>query len=322
MESGASSIEESPLVCRMYEEPYPEVDQVVMVKVKQIAEMGAFVTLLEYNNIEGMILLSELSRKRIRSVKREISVNQEQVAVVLRVDKEKGYIDLSKRRVSQEDIKKMGEKYYKSKTVHSIMKHIADTEGVRVEELYKMFGWPLYRTFGHAFDAFKMALQDPDKAFGQHLPKGHLRTVVLKNIERRLTPRPVRIRAEIELTCFSYEGVEMIKEALREGEACGTPEIPISITLLAPPQYLLQSSSLNHEKGIQLLEKAISVIQAKITEHHGKLTVKSSPRSVTEADQEKLQTLMDDLERANQEVDGDYDDSDEESSFEEGVAEE
>ena len=30
--------------------------------------MGAYVSLLEYNNIEGMILLSELSRRRIRSV--------------------------------------------------------------------------------------------------------------------------------------------------------------------------------------------------------------------------------------------------------------
>ena len=37
-----------------------------MVNVRNIAEMGAYVTLLEYNNIEGMILLSELSRRRIR----------------------------------------------------------------------------------------------------------------------------------------------------------------------------------------------------------------------------------------------------------------
>jgi hypothetical protein len=95
----------------MYEQRYPEVDDVVMVQarararrpcflgldrqpprlagcgrllfrlparadsqpawvsqVKSIAEMGAYVSLLEYNNIEGMILLSELSRRRIRSV--------------------------------------------------------------------------------------------------------------------------------------------------------------------------------------------------------------------------------------------------------------
>ena len=54
--------------CRMYEAKFPEVDDVVMVQVKSIAEMGAYVSLQEYNNIEGMILLSELSRRRIRSI--------------------------------------------------------------------------------------------------------------------------------------------------------------------------------------------------------------------------------------------------------------
>lgn len=58
----------------MYEQKYPEVDDVVMVQVKSIAEMGAYVSLLEYNDIEGMILLSELSRRRIRSITKLIKV--------------------------------------------------------------------------------------------------------------------------------------------------------------------------------------------------------------------------------------------------------
>lgn len=45
-----------------------------MVQVRSIAEMGAYVSLLEYGNIEGMILLSELSRRRIRSVQKLIKV--------------------------------------------------------------------------------------------------------------------------------------------------------------------------------------------------------------------------------------------------------
>lgn len=63
-----------------------------MFSVKQIQEMGAYVQLLEYNNIEGMILLSELSRRRIRSVQKLIRVGRNEVVVVLRVDKEKGPI--------------------------------------------------------------------------------------------------------------------------------------------------------------------------------------------------------------------------------------
>ena len=41
------------LSCRFYEQKFPEIDDVVMVNVSSIADMGAYVHLLE-----GMILLS------------------------------------------------------------------------------------------------------------------------------------------------------------------------------------------------------------------------------------------------------------------------
>ena len=44
-----------PKSCRFYEQKFPEVDDVVVVKVRSIAEMGAYVDLLEYDGIEGMV---------------------------------------------------------------------------------------------------------------------------------------------------------------------------------------------------------------------------------------------------------------------------
>lgn len=43
-----------PLSCRFYSQKFPEVEDVVMVNVRSIGEMGAYVHLLEYKNIEGM----------------------------------------------------------------------------------------------------------------------------------------------------------------------------------------------------------------------------------------------------------------------------
>ena len=77
--------------CRFYENQFPGIDELVVVQVRQIAEMGAYVKLLEYDNIEGMILLSELSRRRIRSINKLIRVGRNEVVVVLRVDQEKGW---------------------------------------------------------------------------------------------------------------------------------------------------------------------------------------------------------------------------------------
>lgn len=94
-----------PLACRFYANEFPDVEDTVIVKVNKIAEMGAYVTLTEYNNkgqqqfpkqilslltLEGMILLSELSRRRIRSVNKLIRVGRSECVVVIRVDKNKG----------------------------------------------------------------------------------------------------------------------------------------------------------------------------------------------------------------------------------------
>lgn len=78
------------LSCRFYHHKFPEAEDVVMVKVRDIGDMGAYVHLLEYNNIEGMVLLSELSRRRIRSINKLIRIGRDECVVVIRVDKDKG----------------------------------------------------------------------------------------------------------------------------------------------------------------------------------------------------------------------------------------
>ena len=59
------------------------------------------------------VLRLQLSRRRIRSIQKLLRVGRSECVVVLRVDKEKGYIDLSKRRVSSEEIAKCEEKFNK-----------------------------------------------------------------------------------------------------------------------------------------------------------------------------------------------------------------
>lgn len=99
-------------------------------------------------SVQGMILHSELSRRRIRSIKKLIRVGKLEVVQVLRVDQQKGtwadhtqilfsqtcirrtnslswlsislcagYIDLSKRRVLPEDVEKCEERYNQAKAV-------------------------------------------------------------------------------------------------------------------------------------------------------------------------------------------------------------
>lgn len=69
-----------------------------------------------------------------------------------------GYIDLSKRRVSPEDVIKCEERYNKSKAVHSILRHVAEATQTPLETLYSQIAWPLNRKYGHSHDAFKLSI--------------------------------------------------------------------------------------------------------------------------------------------------------------------
>ncbi|PPR03960.1 hypothetical protein CVT24_008315 [Panaeolus cyanescens] len=388
---------------RYYEQKYPEVDELVMVQVRQIAEMGAYVKLLEYDNTEGMILLSELSRRRIRSVQKLIRVGRNEVVVVLRVDKEKGmdkfpkrsfhtlliimiyatgYIDLSKRRVSPEDIVKCEERFMKSKTVASILRHVAskvpsvsgagdaptspieaaapsekdreskkaarkarqaaaatapapvgDEEGAenelgadagpalgsyrpsaneeeKLELLYEQVAWPLGKKYGHPYDAFKLALTEPDTVFSSlpaPIPESTLQLLV-STIARRLTPQPIKLRADIELTCYTPAGIDAIKKALRAGEKQSSEAVPIKAKLVAPPLYVLSTNATDKYAAVERLERAIETIQSTIEQQGGNLIVKMKPKAVSETEEQDLAALMMKAGQENAEVSGDEDD--------------
>ncbi|ANZ73377.1 BA75_00071T0 [Komagataella pastoris] len=297
----------STSTCRFYENKYPEVDDVVMVNVQQIAEMGAYVKLLEYDNIEGMVLLSELSRRRIRSIQKLIRVGKNEVVVVLRVDKEKGYIDLSKRRVSSEDIAKCEERYTKSKSVHSILRHCAEKFNMPLEELYRTIGWPLSKEFGHAYDAFKISITDSTVFDKVQPPSQEVLEELKVYISRRLTPQAIKCRADVEVSCFSYEGIEAIKSSLKAAEDISTEANQVKVKLVAAPLYVITTQSLDKTQGIEILERAIKIIEDSITKQGGSCNVTMAPKAVTATEDAELQALMERKENEDKVSDEDSD---------------
>jgi translation initiation factor 2 subunit 1 len=297
---------------RYYEKEFPEPDELVVVNVKSISEMGAYVSLLEYNNIEGMILLSELSRRRIRSINKLIRVGRNEVVKVMRVDEEKGYIDLSKRRVDAEEVAKCEDRYNKAKMVHNMLRAVMQKTEVGVDELYEQVVWPLARKYGNAYKGFKMAVTEAEKVFQEAEVglKGGALEELKSVIAKRMTPQPVKIRADVQVTCFEYEGIEGIRKALQAGEAHSTEELPIKIQLIAPPLYVLLCQSLDEEKGIAALTAAVDSIKTTIEAAGGELHVKAEPRVTSQTDDTELSKMLEELELENAEVDGDEEEGD------------
>lgn len=275
------------LSCRFYEEKFPELHEAVNTNVTEIGEMGAYVKLLEYNNVGGMILLSELSRRRIRSINKLVRVGRDECAVVVRVDREKGYIDLSKRRLSDDEKKRCENKFEKAKHVNSIVKHTADVLGMltneELEDFMSKSAWALDRIFKKpeepykaSYDCFKKAVDDPT-ILDQLEITDHQRDTLLKTIRQRLTPQAEKLRAEIEVTCYQYEGVDAIKAALTKGMECSTELVPIKINLYAPPTYFMTTLTNDKKLGFDVLNTAMDLIKNEIESLGGLFQIKKAP---------------------------------------------
>ena len=118
-----------------------------------------------------------------------------------------------------------------------------------------------------------------------------VRSSLLTTIGRRLTPQPIKLRADIELTCYKPAGIDAIKAALKAGESVSSETVPIKAKLVAPPFYVLGTNATDRVcsdvlgvhglflkdlqvAGVEKLEEAIKIIQETIEGLGGQLNVK------------------------------------------------
>jgi translation initiation factor 2 subunit 1 len=241
--------------------------------------------------------------------------------MVIRVDEEKGYIDLSKRRVSTEDIIKTEEKFRHAKTVHGIMKHVSAKLQIPMVVVYPKIAWALAKKYGNnIYEALQAAVHDPKAVLGPlNLTEDEFEET-LAQIKLKMTPTPLKIRTDIQVTCFNYEGVNAIKKALNKANELHSEEFPISIQLIAPPLYVITTVCLDKQRGIQILTDAIQLVKASIESDGGALNIKAPPAVLSSQEDLALAKLLRDKMNMEPEEDENSDEDDiEEDEEEDGM---
>ncbi|CAE8609238.1 unnamed protein product [Polarella glacialis] len=300
---------------RFYEDEFPEVETTVLVQVNKVDDKtGAYVSLLEYDNREGMINIGELSKKRIRSMLKVLRVGSTEVCMVMSVDEDKGYINLSKKRVEPEDVPPKQELFAKAKAVHGIMQHVASNHELDIEELCNKISWPLNKKYPSAYDAFKKHVEEEINVWdeidfskpGQDLTElaDKIKEDVELHMRRRLINSVLRLQAKIEVSCNDYEGIDAIKQALKEGFKANKDECEVSIKLIAHPVFSLTCMCRDKELGLNTLTECMNLIQQSIESNKGQFVILSKPEIAR-----KEETKESDDEDSDEE--GDEEDQDE-----------
>jgi len=252
--------------------------------------MGAYVDLLEFEDREGMVLLSELSRRRIRSIKKLIGEGKMEVCMVIRVNDDAGYIDLSKRRVDAEDRLAYETRYNRAVVVQNTMRKIvkdtfdpdAHEDGFNpLQSICERLSWRLYDDFPHAIDGLNAIGRDPSLIDNYDLTDDE-KDSLREQLARKNQSVAAKIRADVQLTCFGYEGVVAIRQALAAARDSGSEAFPITVKNVAPPVYSITTVTADMEGGVEALNTAIEAAAACIAKFEGNLTVVSTPATAAE----------------------------------------
>jgi len=115
---------------------------------------------------------------------------------------------------------------------------------------------------------------------------------VIAEIKRRLTPPSVKVRADFEMTCYTYEGIDGIREALRAGEKLSNPQVDIKFQVVTAPQYVGISNTYEKSSGVELMTAALKIVEQTIKAKGGNFLLKQAARVVGDKGDKDIKDMI------------------------------
>jgi len=233
----------------------PEIGELVLGRVKEVKDYGAYVEIEEYPSYEGFVHVSEVSLKWVRNIREHLKEGQRTVFKIIRVNPATMQADLSIRRVSQKErvdkllelkrkakIKKVFKTLEERKFDAAVQKILATTSNY--ETLYGLFE---QIAVGH--DVSKIfPILDP-------LEAEELR----KAVEQEIKLREVEVKVDMVLRCESRDGVKAIREAAAAVEKIAETGETVEMRTKGAPVYSLSVKASTKERANELIALAVQV---------------------------------------------------------------
>jgi translation initiation factor 2 subunit 1 len=247
---------------------WPEFGDLVMTTIESVMDYGAYAKLDEYNK-RGFLHISEISSARIRNVRDFVRENQKMVLKVLRVDVEKGHIDLSLRRVTKRERIEKVKSWKKDRKAEALLNAVAEKVGLPADEVYQKAGVILEEKYG-LYEGFEKAVKEGAEALTKLDIPEDLAKVIVQVAEERIKIKLVKVRGLLEVRCLKPNGVKCVQDAfINAKKAQSAKDAKIEFSVIAAPRYSVEVSADNWKRAEELLEKVSENVVANIIKAGG-----------------------------------------------------
>ncbi|MEM2956210.1 MAG: S1 RNA-binding domain-containing protein [Candidatus Pacearchaeota archaeon] len=239
------------------DEKFPEEGELLLCTVTRIMGTTVFVNIENYNK-EGVIATSEIAPGRIRNIRDYVTINKKIVCKVLRVNKEKGNIDLSLRRVSQKEAHKVLEEYKKEKDSFLILKIVLKEKALQIAEKIK-------RKYS-SLNKFLEKVRENNSLINEFVSQEEAEKI-LDLLKEKMKEKVYSQKAIISISSNASNGISIIKDALLSAKN-------VKISYIGAPYYSIVAESNDPKDAEKKLKSAIEIITGKIKMMGGKIEVK------------------------------------------------
>ena len=259
---------------------FPREGEFVIGKVMQIENQYVYLDLVDYTGLaseefaKGFIHVSEISSRWIKNIRNYVRIGQRVVLRVLRVDQQKGHVDLSLRRVNSAQKENRLKEWKYAVKFENLLQFLTETEGINLtlDQAYDLIGWPVL----NQFDSYQEALEVL-KENGVEILNGlegvseDIKKILLKIIEENVKISTVVISGKIRLSFNSENGIDQIKESLIEAKGIieSKETRSINISYIAAPLYRLEIISKDYLDAENILSDALEIIEQKTEQYNG-----------------------------------------------------
>jgi translation initiation factor 2 subunit 1 len=259
------------VVMALKKQELPESGDLVIASVETVTDYGAYVKLDEYNK-KGLLHVSEISSSWIRNIRDFVREGQKLVLKVLRVDPEKGHIDLSLRRVTKREKIEKIMSWKKERKAEALIRSVADKTGLSVEEVYAKAGTPMENEFG-LYEGFEKTVKEGSQVLVEMGVPEEIAKAIAEVGQERIRVPMVKIKGTIELRCMKPNGVKIIKEAFMNAKkAEKTSNTKVRFYVVAAPKYSIEVLAEDYKHAEDALQKVAQNVVSNVAKAGGQGT--------------------------------------------------
>lgn len=247
-------------------EGYPEEGELVFCTVNKIQYHAVTVHLDEYNK-QGLIHISEVSPGRIRNIRDYVTEGKKIVCKVIRINEERGHIDLSLRRVNDSQRRKKTEGIKQEQKAEKILSILAERLKKKPEELYREVAPALMQNYVWLYQAFEDVVEN-NASLEKLGVKKEVANKLEELIREKIKPKKVEIIVKVNVKSFDENGVEVVRQAFGKAQEV---EKGVQINYLGGGSYRLVIVAKDYKKAEAVLKEMQEKMTKFIEEKKGEI---------------------------------------------------